>query len=117
MSNSPLFNLSILEEMEDNDFVVQIISLYLKDSAPNILAIKQAAEDSDFKSVEQKVHKLKGSTGMLQSEPLMTTINNLHEAAKAENSKGNIKELVDQMLVEYEALQHALNNYIETFKK
>ncbi|GAC1387076.1 MAG: hypothetical protein NVSMB45_16770 [Ginsengibacter sp.] len=117
MNNSPLFNLSILEEMEDNDFVVQIISLYLKDSAQNVSAIKQAADNSDFKSVEQKVHKLKGSTGMLQSEPLMTTINNLHESSKADNSNGSIKKLVDQMLAEYEALQEALNNYIETFKK
>ncbi len=116
MTYQPLFDLSILQEMDDSNFITQIISLYLEDTPKNLAEIKEAAANNDFSGVEKRIHKLKGSTAIFQSQQILDTIDELHESANGENKDGRLHDLVIKLENEYELLRNALNEYLAILK-
>lgn len=110
--NEMLFDLSLLEEMDDNEYVVEILTTYLENSSPVLNELYEACKSASFDAVYKAAHKLKGSTGLLQANSLLKILVKLEEFAKSEISDGLIV-LGEQANEEYKKLENPLKEYIK----
>ncbi len=111
-----IFDLSYLEEMDDPEFVVQVINLYLIETPKDILEMMQGLNTSDAEVIRKNAHKLKSSTGMLQTQKLLTLLQDIEKILIS----GKISELLKDKLAsvnkEYEVLKTALQNHLKSMK-
>ena len=63
-------NLDFLQEMAggDNEFVIEILEIFLDDAPTTLESIRNGMIESDFSSVKTSVHKLKSSIKVLGEE-------------------------------------------------
>jgi HPt (histidine-containing phosphotransfer) domain-containing protein len=111
-----IFDLSYLEEMDDPEFLVQVINLYLIETPKDILEMMQGLNTSDAEVIRKNAHKLKSSTGMLQAQKLLTLLQDIEKILIS----GKISELLKDKLAsinkEYEVLKTALQNHLKSMK-
>lgn len=87
-----LYNLSHLYEMEDNDYVCEVLQLFL-DTTPVLLSeIHEAALYENWEQVHKKAHKLKSSLGILQMNLMLGVITTVEQQAKEED---NVERIPD----------------------
>jgi PAS domain S-box-containing protein len=109
--NETLFDLSLLEEMDDNGYVVEIVTTYLNNAPGELRELAVACNSSSFDAVYKAAHKLKGSTSLLQANSLLKILVKLEEFAKSEISDG-LSVLADQAGEEYKNLEGPLREYV-----
>ena len=83
-----LFDLSILEEMEDDEYMEDILSLFLANTPVDLKALQDAAIKKDLDSVHAMAHKLKSSIGLVQANPLLDLMTKVEELAREGNGEG-----------------------------
>lgn len=83
-----LFDLSLLEEMDDNEYLSDIIRTFLANMPGELKILQSACAANQFETVYKMAHKLKSSAGLLQAEQLMAVLIQLEETAKAKNAEG-----------------------------
>lgn len=79
-----LFDLSLLEEMDDNEYVAEILTIFLGNSPKELYELKRACMSNKFDAVYKMAHKLKGSVGLLQANFLLNVLIRIEETAIAE---------------------------------
>src|SRR5882757_1918062 len=82
-ADESLYNLSILEEMDDNEYVVEIIGLFLKDTPKELREIQDALAGGKIEIIHKKAHKLKSSAGVLQANKLIDLLDRIESIAKS----------------------------------
>jgi CheY-like chemotaxis protein len=102
---APLYDLSLLDEMDDVKYVTEILTIFLKETPAELTAMLAATENLDYVAIAQKAHKLKSPVGLLQSEKLLGILAQLEENAKNLKSKENIPALVNEAIEEYKKLE------------
>ncbi|MCW5964199.1 MAG: Hpt domain-containing protein [Bryobacterales bacterium] len=65
----------VLEELrqysdDTHDLVQELVTLFLADSPMQLLALQQALREANWKEVEKRSHRLKGSAGSIGAERL-----------------------------------------------
>lgn len=111
--DKPIFNLSGLEEYigTDPDLKRQMIELFLNSSRKDVEALNENISNSNFKEAAQKVHKLKTSIGILNSDlELAHTFES--ELNKGENLE-KILKIQKSFSIFIEQLQSELKDYLE----
>jgi PAS domain S-box-containing protein len=117
MSNEPsanqkLFDLSILEEMDDNEYISEILNVYLKNCPGELAELRQACNAKNYDFVFKMAHKIKGSTSLLKSDNLLRILAKMEEFAKAEISEG-LAKLSEQANEEFGKLSVQLKDYLK----
>lgn len=77
-----LYDLSLLRELEDDQYLLNMLNMFLQNIPAQLENIRIAAVDKNFEKVYQLSHKLKGSAGMLQSRPLMDLLVQIERQGK-----------------------------------
>src|SRR5665213_761719 len=113
-TNQKLFDLSILEEMDDNEYISEILHVYLKNCPGELAELRQACVEKRFDFVFKMAHKIKGSTSLLKSDNLLRILAKMEEFAKAEISNG-LEKLSEQANEEFGKLSVQLKDYLKTF--
>ena len=111
-----LFDLSFLEQMDDKDFIVQVITLYVTDTQTDLDEVKRAFANNDIETVYKTCHKLKSSTGMLQANGLYALLEKTEKTAKAGGDKQLIGELIQQVFASFNVLKPALEEHLVTLQ-
>jgi CheY-like chemotaxis protein len=113
-TNQKLFDLSILEEMDDNEYICEILNVYLKNCPGELAELRQACVEKRYDFVFKMAHKIKGSTSLLKSDNLLRVLAKMEEFAKAEISDG-LEKLSEQANEEFGKLSVQLRDYLKTF--
>jgi HPt (histidine-containing phosphotransfer) domain-containing protein len=109
-----LYDLSMLEEMDDTDYLVEVITLVLQDTPKDIKEMKEALQSGNIDIVCKKAHKLKSSAGVIQAEKLTTLLSSIELTGKNGGSVSVLTELLKDTIEEYCLIEMNLKIYIES---
>jgi HPt (histidine-containing phosphotransfer) domain-containing protein len=114
IADQKMFDLSFLEEMNDKNFLIQVLGLYLEDTPKDLAEMKQALDDLEPGIIAKSAHKLKSSTGMLQATRLSSVLEQTETLAKSGKVTDELSDLVDDAHEEFSVLKLALLLHLKT---
>jgi HPt (histidine-containing phosphotransfer) domain-containing protein len=109
-----LYDLSMLEEMDDTDYLLEVITLVLQDTPKDIKEMKEALQSGTIDIVCKKAHKLKSSAGVIQAEKLTTLLSSIELTGKNGGSVTVLTELLKDTIEEYCLIEMGLKIYIQS---
>ena len=111
-----LFDLSILEEMDDKEYIVEIVSMFLKDTPGELKEIKLALTAGNLETVSKKAHKLKSSAGILQAQYMIGLLADLERIAKTEKTEAGSLTVFENVQRQYKDLEQALQKLLKNME-
>ena len=112
-AGTKLFDLSFLEQMDDQAFIIQVITLYLQDTQSDLDTMQQDFSSGNLESVYKTAHKLKSSTGMLQANTLFAILEKTEKSAKAGSLTSELSGLMESGRTEFAVLKLALEAHLQ----
>jgi len=112
-ADESLYDLSILEEMDDKEYIVEIVSMFLRDTPGELKEIKAALTAGNTEVVYKKAHKLKSSAGILQAQRLIDLLTDLERIAKTEKIDADLSILLENVQRQYKDLEQALQQLLK----
>lgn len=85
IKNEDLFDLSLLEEMDDSEYLSEILEIFLNSTPTELKKLEEEAVSAQFEEVYKTAHKLKSSTGLLKANHLFDVLIKIEDAAKLKN--------------------------------
>jgi len=113
IKDQKLFDLSFLEEMDGNNFIAEVLTLFIRETEEDLAAMKLACDTGAFDTVCEIAHKLKGSTGMIQANTLWTLLEQIEELAKSSDSRVQVADHVLKASLEFDRLKTALQQFLK----
>jgi len=110
------YDLSMLEEMEDNEYLLEVLTVLLNEMPADIKGMKQAAQEGKTDTVCKKAHKLKGSAGVIQAEKLITMLEEIEAIGKKGTINGEMNSFLEIAAQEYNSIEKSLKVYINDLK-
>ena len=114
--DEPLFDLSLLEEMDDDEYVADILTIFLGDTPKEFNDLKKACFLNKCDDVYKMAHKIKGSAGLLQTNALLSLLAKLEENAKAGKNDELVK-LAELANEEYKKIETPLKAHLRNIEK
>lgn len=111
-----LYDLSMLEEMGDNEYLVQVLNIFLRDTPVELKEMKVALNTYNIEIIAQKAHKIKGSAGVIQALELCCLLAGIEKIAKAGIINDTLKGLVENTQQLYNITEQALKKHIQELK-
>ncbi|HRI26353.1 MAG TPA: Hpt domain-containing protein [Ferruginibacter sp.] len=108
-----LYDLSMLEDMDDNEYLLEVLTIWLMESPKDIADMKEALEAGKTDVVCKKAHKFKSSAGVIQAEHLRAMLENIEKLGKSGAPAGEISCLVENVNREYTIIEKSLKKYME----
>lgn len=102
--------LEMLKGLMEEDFPA-LVEVFVNDSEPRILALKQAIALKDVESLREISHSFKGASGNLSALPLSDLCFKIEELSRDGQLVG-IAELIPQVEKEYLAVKSILQSMI-----
>jgi HPt (histidine-containing phosphotransfer) domain-containing protein len=93
--------------MGDDEFLRELIDLYLSDAPIQLEALGRAVSSHDGAAVSAAAHKLKGSCGNLGAEGLVALCQKLEASGKASRLQ-ELPDLFQQLAREFEEVNETL---------
>jgi len=112
ISKEKLYDLSLLEEMDDVDYIIEIVSIFLNETPKEIAEMQKAAISGNIAMVCNKAHKLKSSTGLIQANGLLQILKNIEETANSSSADELIK-LVKTAIAKYKTIETSLREHLQ----
>ena len=110
-----LFDLSMLEEMDDNEYLSEILSIFLSHTPVELLKLKDAFIEKNLDEVYKVAHKLKSSTGLFRANDLLTILIRIESASKDKNEQV-LEDLIAQAKAQYHKLENPLKEKLKNIK-
>lgn len=95
--------------MGDQEFLRELIDLYLSDAPHQLEALGCAVSSEDRVAVSAAAHKLKGSSGNVGAEGLVALCQKLEASGKASRLQ-ELPDLFQQLTREFEEVNEALHS-------
>lgn len=111
-----LFDLSLLNEMDDPEYLSEIVNIFLDKTPVEISHLQHALEKLQFESVYQIAHKLKSSVGLLKANALYDVLLKIEESAKVKNQNQLVK-LTSRLSSEFYKIENSLKEYLKETNK
>ena len=108
-----LYDLSMLEEMEDNEYMVEVLNIFLKEAPAELTAMKEALRTRKTEIISQNAHKMKGSAGVIQAYSLIEYLHRIEMLGKAGVIDDEIISLVENAGKHYSRIEQALKQHIK----
>ncbi len=92
-----LYNLNSLYNLSrgNNDFVIKMIEIFIKQTEETLIKVNQAITINDFSEVSKLVHKIKPSIEGMGIKSLIDDVKELETMNKSENNKKEIIQLFE----------------------
>jgi PAS domain S-box-containing protein len=110
--NENLFDLSLLEEMNDNEYLLEMLTIFLSNTPIELNELNRACLASQFDAVYKMAHKLKGSTGVFQANFLSDVLEKIENTARAGKNDG-LPMLVGLANEEYKKIEIPLKEHLK----
>ena len=115
-NHEELFDLSLLQEMDDNEYTSEILTIFLGDTPKDLNELKRMSISNNYEAVYKMAHKIKGSAGLLQATFFLNVLIKIEETAKAAKNDEliNLAELAHE---EYKKIELPLKVYLRNIEK
>jgi HPt (histidine-containing phosphotransfer) domain-containing protein len=114
--NEMFFDLRLLEEMDDNEYTSDILTVFLGNTPKEMNELKNACIANKYDLVHKIAHKIKGSAGMLQANYFLNVLVEIEESAKAEKTD-ELVNLALRAIEEYKKLELPLKKHLLLINK
>ena len=111
-----LYDLSMLEEMDDTEYLVEVLNIFLKDTPAEFKEMKDAVKAGHTETIAQKAHKIKGSAGIIEAVELCNLLDGIEKIAKTASIDDTLKNLVENAQQLYNIIGQALKIHIQGLK-
>jgi len=111
-----LYDLSMLEEMDDNEYVLEILSILLLETPKGLKEMKEALFAGKADIVSQKAHNLKSSASIIQAGELTGLLTSIETIGKKGTVNNELIFLVETATHEYSRIEKSLKRHIEELK-
>jgi HPt (histidine-containing phosphotransfer) domain-containing protein len=108
-----LYDLSILEEMEDNEYMAEVLNVFLKETPEELKEMNQALNKGNNDMIATKAHKIKGSAGVIQANKLIELLIKIETIAKKGIQSSELKSLVDNTRLLYSNIELSLQKHLK----
>ena len=108
-----MFDLGFLEQMNDKNLIVQVITLYIHDAHLDLQVMMQAFQSGNYDGVYKAAHKLKSSTGLLRARSLYNILVQTEKTAKEGSEINLLAGLVNAARCEFKELRYELEEKLE----
>ncbi len=112
-----LYDLSLLEELDDKRYVYDMILFFLENSTGDINALVPLVEKQDWDALYKTAHKVKGAAGMMQSTKLTQLLGRVESSARDGKDIENIGGVVQETVLLFTELETQLLEELEILKK
>jgi PAS domain S-box-containing protein len=103
-----LYDLGYLQEMDDNEYVRDVLQLFL-DTTPGLIhEMKTAAMHEQWEEVAQKAHKLKSSVGILQAAKMLEVAARIESLAKEKKELDAVPKGIENLFEQFNLMQPML---------
>ncbi len=113
--NIKLFDLSMLEEMDDNEYLSEMLDMFLNMTPVELKEMEKQLNSGEFENVYKTAHKLKSSTGLLKANRLFDDLVKIEEAARHKNKK-ELSLLIGNANGSFYELENPLKEHLEKIK-
>ena len=114
--NNRLFDPGMLEEMDDSEYLSEILGMYLTNTPVELKELQESVASDQYETVYKIAHKLKSSTGLLKATALFDVLVKIEETAKLKN-KNELIVLGSLVNTEFNKLENPLKEYLQLTKK
>ena len=111
-NNEKLFDLCLLEEMDDNKYLSEILTLFLENTPNELNELQKACAADQFVDVYKMAHKLKSSTGLLKANSLLNILIKIEDSAKHEKND-ELVLMAKQANEEYKKMETPLQEHLK----
>ena len=115
MLTENLFDLCLLEEMDDTEYTSDILGIFLKHTPADLMQLHTICIAEYFEDAYNAAHKLKSSSGLIKAEALNCILIRIEQTAKAK-TKGLLAELAEQANNEFRKLEFPLQQYLKSME-
>lgn len=112
-----LYDLGMLEEMDDNEYMQEVLTIWLMESPKDIKDIQEALQLGKVDAACKKAHKLKGSAVVIQAENLKAMLEHIEQRGKNGAPVEELQGLVEEAAKEYNSIESSLKRYMEVLNK
>jgi HPt (histidine-containing phosphotransfer) domain-containing protein len=116
LAAAELYDLSMLEEMEDNEYLIEVLNIFLKDTPVELKDMKDALKTGRTEMIALKAHKIKGSAGVIEAAQLCMLLDKIEKIAKTAIITDTLKNLIEDAQLQYNILGQALRLHIQQLK-
>ena len=106
----------MLEEMDDNEYLLEMLTAVLDEVPKDIKIMQQALEVGNFDVVCKTAHKLKSSTGVIQAEKLTALLADIERHGKKTVMSVELINLVENAAQQYNQIGKSLQQYVTGLK-
>jgi HPt (histidine-containing phosphotransfer) domain-containing protein len=107
-----LFDLEILESMDDPDYTRDMIRTYLEDTPAELKRMRVSLQQSPTVELAKTAHKLKSSTAVFQSVKLVGLFETMEKLAKSGVAAEGLKELFGDIEKQFRMLEAGLKGQL-----
>lgn len=107
-----LFDLTLIEEMEDNEYLTSVLSTFLNGTPEDLNQLQSAFTANHYEDVYKIAHKLKTSVGLFRATGLFNVLTRIEESIRSEirDGLGRLLELANNEYLKIKIpLQEQLN--------
>lgn len=108
-----LYDLSTLEEMDDTEYLLEMLTILLSENASDFKEMKQALQQGRTEILCKKAHKLKGSAGVIQAEKLAVILTDIETLGKKGIINDELISLVENAMCLYKDIEQALKKHLK----
>lgn len=111
-----LYDLSMLEEMDDNEYLLDMISTLLHEVPKDFKEMKLALQTGEIDIVCKQAHKIKNSANVIQADKLIAILGDIETLGKNGAMAEELKHFVENALHQFNDIEKALKEYTNELK-
>ncbi len=94
LSAEALYNLSMLEELDGDDYLLEMLQILLFEVPKDVKEMKDAAMAGRADVICTKAHKLKSSAAIIQAHKLVVLLEDIEACGKKELKVNELNEMI-----------------------
>lgn len=112
-----LFDLSLLEELDDTGALLEVLAMFFENTPAEIIKLKALADTGEQDAVYKLAHKLKSAVAILQSTRLTELLRNIESNAKEAKNIPETNTMIAEVVVLFARMETLLRAEMERINK
>lgn len=108
LSTVALYDLSLLEELDGDDYLLEMLQILLTEVPKDIKEMKDAAIAGRADVICTKAHKLKSSAAIIQANELTQLLENIEAVGKKDSPGNELNQMIDTAVELFSQIESGL---------